>query len=199
MFRRALRILGASGVVCALGAWVGPGTAQAAKGPITANGTISCSGVTGKVTFSPPLTSEGTSPEVVTMAVHETHCTTSGNTNLPSRKITGSMTGMSDYGQNSCGAVNDLTGWSANWNWIEKGVNISPTTSKSGASTGTSAKGQLIFQMPKPHQLDGSWAYDVSVTYYLQADSSETESKFGSLCEGHGVSTMTLSGGVTTL
>ena len=51
----------------------------AAPAAVVARGTVSCRSVTGSVSFSPPLTAKGTSPETSTIAVSASRCTVSGS------------------------------------------------------------------------------------------------------------------------
>jgi hypothetical protein len=46
---------------------------------VVATGTIHCSGVSGSVTFAPPLTASGTKPEIITISAHLSHCSTHGS------------------------------------------------------------------------------------------------------------------------
>ena len=73
--------------VIALGAWavvaaVLGGCSSGATPPVSATGSIRCSGVDGSVGFSPPLTVGGSGPEHVTVTVQLHRCSTSGS-NVP--------------------------------------------------------------------------------------------------------------------
>jgi hypothetical protein len=184
-------------LVCIVVALVGPDAATAGA-PITANGTITCNRATGTMTFAPPLTNGGTSAEVVTMAVHETRCSTSGNTNLPHGKITGHLTVTAD-GQNSCTVLNTLTGWSGTSTWKDTRAPVNPTTLETGAHFGTGPGGVISPEMPKPHHLSDSFAMDSAITSYGQFNLTVTSTQFSTQCTASGVVTLRIPSGSTWL
>jgi len=66
-------------VVATTAACGGSSPTSSAPPVVVATGSVSCTGVTGSVSFSPALTKTGTSPESATISVTSAGCTTSGS------------------------------------------------------------------------------------------------------------------------
>jgi hypothetical protein len=107
---------------------------------VTANGTASCgnastgaSGISGTITFVPPLKNGGTSSEVTTVAIKEKHCTTTA-TNLPAG---GTLKGKVHQSISSPSSTNSCTGLTSSapetltvkWSWKNaSGVSLATVT-----------------------------------------------------------------------
>jgi hypothetical protein len=108
---------------------------------VTANGTASCgnastgaSGISGTITFAPPLKNGGTSAEVTTVSIKEKHCTTTA-TNLPAG---GALKGKVHQSISSPTSTNSCTGLTTSaaetltvkWSWKNThGVALANVTS----------------------------------------------------------------------
>lgn len=168
IFGAAALALGTGSLVVGL---AGSASASVVNIPtVTANGTASCgnassgtSGITGTITFSPPLKNGGTSPETTTVSIKEKPCTTTA-TNL---KKGGKLKGKVKQSISSPTSTNSCTGLTTSapealtvkWTWKNTaGValdNVNSTTiSFSGynivSSTNPpwSASGDEGFQLP---------------------------------------------------
>ena len=116
--RRIIVACGVLSLTVGTAAIAGASAATAATRPsttIVANGTFQCgtdngttatSGVSGTITFDPPLTEDGSSPEVTTINVTLSDCTYT-STNLPKK---GTLTGTVSETISSPTSENDCTG-----------------------------------------------------------------------------------------
>lgn len=132
--------------------------AQAASGPITANGSIFCSLSVGKIVFKPPISNSGTMPETVTTHVKASQCTTTGNTNLPKKPIIGEFDVTSHSSANTCTNLGFGPTVSGSVKWRESGVKITPTTIVTSGVSFVTSSTQSLIEMHKPHQLIGSFS-----------------------------------------
>lgn len=119
----------------ALTAACGGGANQAKT---VATGSVTCGALAGMVTFDPPLTLTGTSPETLRVTLTAGDCTTSGS-NVP-HITSGTVSTAERTGTNSCEALISSKALKLSVDWIPRSVEPS-VVSYSGYSPTESAGG----------------------------------------------------------
>ncbi len=191
-------IFGAAALALASGSLslglVGSASAASPNAKVTANGTVACgsdpgapgtakSGITGTITFNPPLQSGGTMTENTTVKITVSNCKITGNTNL---KKKGVLTGTVKEDISSPTSVNDCTGLSTS-----AGENLTVKwTYKSKSGTVLNTLTPTIVTYPgytTNASTDPPWASGGNAGFQLPGDpSTGTPSATGSFATGGG-------------
>jgi len=142
-------------------------TSDAGAAPkVTATGIITCANEAGTLTFNPPLSTDGTKREHVTLRLQGSGCTTSGS-DLTSGP-TGEQILARTTGVNSCSTLGfgNLISAKVNYSGARSSgspVRIAQTKVLSGSEVITGTTGSAAFvHMPLPHHVTGSFP----VAYY---------------------------------
>jgi hypothetical protein len=155
-------------------------------GAIDQPGTVSCTKITGTITFSPPLTLTGTSPENTTIDMKVGGCTDTGGGVAP-KKGTVSKDISTASSTNGCTSLSNSQPETLTVTWAPASK-ISPTTAAfSGYAVSTNAKGDEGFSLPNSGgtgAATGSYAEASGVT--ATAYSSESSSALATACESSG-------------
>jgi hypothetical protein len=145
-------------------------------------GTVACTGIKGTITFAPPLTLSGTSPEKTTITMTVTKCKTSGGGVKP-KKGTVSQTISKTGSTNNCSSLTSSQSESLTVQWAPSSK-INPTTASfSGYTVGSNAAGDEGFILPNSGGTGtavGSYAEASGVT--AAAYSNETSTQLSSAC-----------------
>lgn len=180
---------------------IGAGTATA--GPAAITGTVTCTSVTGSISFTPALTSTGAGTETnepVKLTVKG--CTITGGTHKPkSGVITGNLKGSPDTCQSLLfGTSSQTIGLTTKWTPLSDKTS---KTSFTGFNSVTDPSGTYMgdqgFQLPNTGgsgQTTGSYA-DSAPT--ATAYTNQTPATLGTLCGGAGVTKVTIVTGTATL
>lgn len=119
---------------------VAPGIASAGGSPVTGTGTVTCTGVKGTITFSPPLVPGGTGTSTTTIKVTLTKCTTGGGSNIT--KVTKGTVTSTSSGSNDCtGSLTTSKPESLTTTWKSTPSAVPTSTSFSGFNLNTSPEG----------------------------------------------------------
>jgi len=112
---------------------------------VVATGSVTCSNVTGSVSFSPPLTMSGGSAEHITIALTTNGCTTSGS-NIPTL-AKGSVATTISMATNACSSLLSPQPVTVTETWIPATIHQS-VVSYSGYKIGLSPSGGGGFTLP---------------------------------------------------
>ncbi|HXX89287.1 MAG TPA: hypothetical protein VEI83_03570 [Acidimicrobiales bacterium] len=167
-----------------------------------ATGGVSCTNLTGTVTFSPPLAKGGTSPETYRFSLTATGCTTTGSD--VAQVVSGTAVTTVEVPTNGCASVLGRgPGKGTVITWTPS--SIAPTTvSFSGSATGPNSAGDLGFAVPGPGgtaTVTGSFAgADNGAHSTASAYTSFPESELRATCQGPGgLSSVTMTSGSVDL
>lgn len=178
------------------------GMAGAAKGPSAATDTAVCTGLTGTVSFSIPLTNHGSTSgtEVTTVSGHLTGCTASGSfaVNLPSSgsfPFSATLTGKPGSAKKptaTCGGLNGPTKQKGNLvtTWTGSTPAIAPTTIGLKSTTGgvgSDGHGTFTVQGKYKGSFGGS---DKGATSSTAAETVDTITTIVGECGTTGVSSL---------
>ena len=108
-------ILGCAALALPVGmiTMVGVQSASAGGPPVDGTGTVSCTGATGLLKFSPPLNFSGTSPETVSVKTTLHGCHASGS-DVTTSNFNGKGKGTISTSSNNC----TESGWNSAGQWI---------------------------------------------------------------------------------
>ena len=158
------------------------GAASASASAVAQPGKVTCSKITGSITFNPPLTLSGTSTENTTVKITVKGCSVSGGTVKP-KKGTVDKDISTASSTNSCSSLGNSQPETLTVIWAP-GSKIAPTTASfSGYAVATNGKGDEGFSLPDSGgtgSTAGSYAQASGVT--AQAFSNETSSQLAAAC-----------------
>lgn len=185
----------------------GTTVASASGTPITANGTITCTKLSGTIKFKPPLVNGGSASETTTATITESGCTDTA-TNLPAGTVvTGSVKStLSSAGStNSCASLATSEPESLAVKWSGKSgkstVSIAGSTvSFSGYNVVANSKHDEGFQLPGngsggggTSSVSGSFAgSDGGASSSALVYSTSTASTLAGDCAKKGIKTLTI-------
>jgi hypothetical protein len=177
------------------------GTASAAKSHSSTVGTITCTGIKGSITFTPPLVNGGTKTETKqTVKITVSKCKAASGTPTVPKKGKVSSNLASGTGTNSCAS---LTGGGppspetlvVKWS---NGLGTS-TSSYSGYDIATNGAGDEGFSLPNSGGTGTTTGSYASSSSTAQAFSNQNATQLGAECGGKGIAKLTLKTGSTTL
>lgn len=191
---------------------VGTGTAGAAKAPKAppftgaATGTVSCTGPTIKLGFSPPLTNANTGASTVSVKGKMSSCTVSGGMageTIQQAKVTGSF-----QATGGClGLVNGTSSQvslSITWKGkvgTGKATFTSSTVNANGAASAFDNSGNAGFEIPNPTPgggtVTGSFAGSIADESF--AYTSQSSTALLNLCSGKGIKKLVVTHGTITI
>jgi hypothetical protein len=209
----ALALASGTVVVALSGGSASASTAVRNIPTVTANGSVSCgsdngttatSGITGTITFVPPLKNGGTSHETTSVKIKLKPCTPTGNTNLPAG---GKLKGKVSQSISSPTSTNNCTGLATSApeslviKWTYKNTagvalaNVNPTTVNYSGYTTNSASNppwagssnNAGFQLPGSGGTatgTGSFATGGGAASVAEAYLSHTAAQIAVLCAG---------------
>ena len=114
-------------------------------GGATATGTVTCTDVTGGITFHPPLVKAGTSPESTSIVLTVSGCTTSGST--ANQVASANATGVIRGANNSCTGLLTSMPITVTFAWSPNSIHPS-AVAFSGFALPTDGAGHLGFALP---------------------------------------------------
>jgi len=133
-------------LVLAVAPLVGPATPSSAKARVVvATGSVTCTTITGTVTFSPPVRHVGTRPETQTVSIRASHCRTS-KSNV-ARVTGGRLVAAIHRPSNNCSDLLVAESPKSTGTWTPSSVH-STTASFSGFSFVTNGVGDIGFTLP---------------------------------------------------
>ena len=192
-----LLFLASFGAACSSGSSSSTSTTSAAT---LATGKVSCSKVTGTITFVPPLTNSGTSAETTKVAYTASGCTPSGSNVSTVASAQGSAT-ITD-------STNGCTGIATS-KPVKLAVVWSPTTirstavSYSGYKVAANASGDYGFTLPNPGgsaTVTGSFSGSGGATSTASTYSDSTAAQIATACASSaGLASLTLTTGSFTI
>jgi hypothetical protein len=172
---------------------VGAGVASAKGAPINQPGTVSCSEISGTITFNPPLTLTGSSTENAKVDITVKKCSVSGGTVKPKKGVVDEPLAT---GTNNCASLENSMAETLTIDWAPASK-INPTTASfSGYTTGTNSKQDEGFILPNSGGTGsavGSYAQASGVT--AAAYTNETETQLTAACSGAGISSLKITSG----
>ena len=136
----------------------GCGSSSASSSAVVATGGIACSDLSGSVTFSPPLTTDGTAAETVSIGLTARGCTTHGSN--VSRVEEGQIRSSLTISSSACAGLLNPQPIAVDVTWSPSGIHPS-AVKVSGYSIGVSASGGGGFTLPNKggtSQVNGSFA-----------------------------------------
>jgi len=121
------------------------GSCTSGPAPVTATGSVRCSGITGFIAFSPPLTTSGESPETATIVASALRCSIlrSDVSVISSVVVTANITG----GTSSCSGFATSTAITLDVDWRPTTIGQSLVTF-SGFMVASDTKGNSEFVLP---------------------------------------------------
>ena len=194
--RKALVVLTAVAVpITMITVFGGVASAKKGGGAINQPGTVSCNTIKGTITFNPPLTLSGSSPENANVKITVKGCSVTGGTVKPKKGTVSG--GLTSGGNNNCTSLENSQPETLTVKWAPAGK-INPTTASfSGYSVATNAQGDEGFSLPNSGgtgSTAGSYAQSSGVT--ATAYSNETSSQLASACgSSGGLKTLKLTSG----
>jgi hypothetical protein len=195
---------------------VGVGAATAKKGPSfsgAAVGTVTCSGVNVKLSFSPPakLDSGGNSATIKGKfsGCHVTNTPAGVTETITQGKVTGSTTGTGSGCSGLAGGSSTPIHLTMAWKGTYTGNGDSgkakftnTTATPNGSATATDSQGNTGFEVPNPASppspaVTGSFAGSEANESFLF--SSQSTTAILNLCEGKGLKKLSLTHGTITI
>ena len=184
--RKVTVMLAALVVPISLVSVLGAGAASAKGSPIAQPGKVTCTKITGSITFNPPLTLNGTSAENTTVKITVKGCSVSGGGVKP-KKGTVNKDISTPSSTNACTSLGNSQPESLTVNWAP-GSKILPTTASfSGYAVATNGAGDEGFTLPDSGgtgSTAGSYAQASGVT--AAAYSNETSNQLAAACAAPG-------------
>jgi hypothetical protein len=181
---------------------IGVGSASAKKPPVQETGTLTCSTLTGTLTFNPSLSSTGATsgPETTTAKVTVKGCTTGSATVKPtSGKVVETISGT---GGNSCTGLTkpSSTAETFTTKWSPKTI-ASTTISFPGYTAITSPTvGFSLGGKGTTGQAGSSYlGSDSGATSTAKAETADTTTQFLATCDKSGIKTLKITSGSVTL
>lgn len=171
-----------------------PSASAAAATAITATGSATCVGVSGTVSFNPPITSSTTvGSETATTTLTLSNCTQSGQTDVSSATVTGAFSSAATYSDNSCADVLGGTYSSADIDW----TGADPAPPDGIAPTSMTWAGTANADAQSPSNFVGLASMATFATGSYGGTSSATI--FGGLTRSQLMTACATAGGVSTL
>jgi hypothetical protein len=185
--RKVIVILGAVAMPMALLSFGGGvASAKGTSGAVAQPGTVSCSKITGVISFNPPLTLTGTATENTTIKITVKGCSVQGGSVKP-KKGTVDADISNASSTNGCTSLETSQPETLTVTWAP-GSKIAPTTASfSGYAVASNAKGDEGFSLPNSGGTGaavGSYAQASGVT--ATAFSNETSNALATACESSG-------------
>jgi len=119
-------------------------TPTTAAGGLVATGTVTCSNVSGTITFNPPLSNSGTSPETTTISLNASGCTQTGsNAQVTSGTATATIPGST----NACTSLLTSKPVAVGVAWTPSSVHATVATF-SGYAVVMNSAGDIGFGLP---------------------------------------------------
>ncbi len=141
----ALGLLAVAAAACSSGG--SSSTTSTTAPPKIATGSVTCSDVTGSLTFSPPLTTKGTSPESTAISLRAASCITTGSNVATVASGVGSATISGTT--NSCTNLLNPRTLTVNITWSPSSIRPSVLTF-SGYAAATGPSNGEGFTLPNP-------------------------------------------------
>jgi hypothetical protein len=180
---------------------VGIGASAAYAGSIVANGTITCTGIAGTITFKPPLKLTGPATDTTTIKVTLSKCKTTGNTNLKPGTITGSTTHVTKTtkGKGCSGLGTSMAETlPGTWKDSNKQSIAATTTAFSGYMAGSNSKGDEGFVLPNTGGTGTSTGSFATTSAAAAVYSNQTAKQIATACK-KGLAKLTLTSGSATV
>jgi len=203
--RKIMLTVGALMLPAAFVLTIGTTTAGAAKSATTSPGPITCKGVKGTITFTPPLVSGGTATETSTIvSVTVTKCKNAPHvTGTVPKKGTVSVNIASGTGTDNCTSLsgNTVSPESLTVTWTSPAGLGTSTSAYSGYDGGVVSGGKDGFKLPNTNSGTGSTTGTFAEASGSTAAvySNKTSAQLAAECSGGGISTLDLAKGSTTL
>lgn len=201
--RKLMLASGALLLPIAATALIGVGSASAARSNPAGSGPITCTGIKGSITFTPPLTNTGTAPETATeVIITITKCKNdAGATGSAPKKGSVHENIVASGATDSCASLTGggpPTPETLTVNW--KNGDGSSTSSYSGYTTGANGANDEGFILPNAGGTGStSGSYSEASGSSSAAYSNQTESALTTECAGAGIHKLTIKSGNTTL
>ncbi len=192
-------------LVAALATACGSSSSPSAGPPTTtvtvASGGVTCTTITGSLTFSPPLTTKGGSSESTTVALHAAGCTTKGSNVASVTGGTGSATITSST--NACAGLLTSRPLTVDLTWAPSTIHSSVVTfsSYTGASGPSGGEGFILPAPGGTAKVTGSFSgSDHGASSTAATYSSQTGTQLLSACgAATGLTSIDVTSGILTL
>ena len=190
--RRGVSIVAIVTALATIAATTSEGRPVGAATALNANGSITCTHVTGTLRFVPPLTSGGMQPSVSTAELALSDCEQNANTNVFADRITAKVVAKQTLAHNDCAnATTESATANVSWNAAGPASALAPTSLNANGTTSLIGPNNVIGLALNSPTATGSYAGASDVTLF----SDMTQSAAAAACGTKGLTGWNVSDG----